>query len=63
MILEAFWKGDSRRCARTSTAMSTTPSPTRSQQRETDGLMLDNRLVAIEQAVIAEADARAQASR
>ena len=43
-----------------STAMSTRRSPPRSSSATKEGLVLDNRLVAIEQALIAGADARAQ---
>ena len=56
MILEAFWKGDlDAGQGRMSTAMCSKRSPAPSPQREKEGLTLDNRLVAIEQALIAEA--------
>lgn len=55
MILEAFWKGD---LAALRPHVDDHVSETFSsavEQREKDGLKLDNRLVAVEQAVIAEA--------
>ena len=55
MILEAFWKGDlgEVRCHVDDHVFETFSSAV--EQRTNDGLVLDNRLVAIEQAVIAEA--------
>jgi predicted lipid-binding transport protein (Tim44 family) len=56
MILEAYWKGDlnSVRSHLDPHVYETFASA--AEQREKDGLKLDNRLVAIEQAVIAEAN-------
>ena len=55
MILEAFWKGDLNevRSHVDQHVLETFSSAV--EQRKKDGLVLDNRLVAIEQAVIAEA--------
>ena len=55
LILEAFWKGDLDALRRTSTTMSIETFAGAVEQRKKDGLTLDNRLVTIDQAVIAEA--------
>ncbi len=60
MILEAFWKGDldALRPHVDDHVYETFAGAV--EQRAKDGLTLDNRLVAIDQAVIAEADGRAR---
>ena len=56
MILEAFWKGDLEAMRPHVDGHVFDAFAGAVEQRKTDGLMLDNRLVAIEQAVIAEAE-------
>ena len=61
LVLEAYLEAASwTRSRRTSTTMSTTRSTAAIEQRKKDGLELDNRLVAIEQAVISEASLERQ---
>jgi len=55
MILEAFWKGDLEEVRSHVDDHVFETFATSVEQRKKDGLVLDNRLVAIEQAVIAEA--------
>ncbi|MEO5773221.1 MAG: Tim44/TimA family putative adaptor protein [Sphingomicrobium sp.] len=55
MILEAFWKGDLERLRGHVDDHVYETFATAVDQRSTDGLVLDNRLVAIEQAIISEA--------
>lgn len=55
MILESFWKGDLEALRSHVDAHVFDAFAAAAKQREKDGLKLDNRLVAIEQAVISEA--------
>jgi predicted lipid-binding transport protein (Tim44 family) len=56
LILEAFWKGDLATLKPHVDAHVYETFATAVEQRQKDGLTLDNRLVAIEQAVISEAN-------
>jgi predicted lipid-binding transport protein (Tim44 family) len=56
MILEAFWKGDLEPLNGHVDAHIRDAFATSVEQRKSDGLTLENRLVAIEQAVISEAN-------
>ena len=56
MILESFWKGDVEAMKPFVDAHVFETFAAAVEQRSKDGLMLDNRLVAIDQAVIAEAE-------
>jgi predicted lipid-binding transport protein (Tim44 family) len=56
MILEAFWKGDLEALSGHVDAHIRDAFAESAEQRKSEGLKLDNRLVAIEQAVISEAN-------
>jgi predicted lipid-binding transport protein (Tim44 family) len=55
MILEAYWKGDLETLRSHVEGHVFDAFASAVEQRKTDGLILDNRLVAVEQAVISEA--------